>query len=815
MNRNKLLVEQIQKHLPRGLAQRADIASFLNAVDRSYNSFERDRDLLAHASAHRLSQLIKNLNSAILVEDEQRTIVLANQLFCDIFSVPLDPEQMTGMDCAQSTEMSKSLFVDPQGFMSRIDEILRARQLVTGDELAMTDGRVLLRDFIPIFIGEEFKGHLWKLQDVTREKESQRELQRLSMVASANENGVVFTDQAGVISWTNEGFVRLTGYSREEIVGRTPIELCRGPLTVKESLHEMLDAFYAGRNFISEVVHYRKDGSWFWGKATGQSVLDEQGRVLRYFAIIEDITKNKMLELDLIEAKEAAEQSSRAKEVFLANMSHEIRTPMNAILGMGRQLHKSGLDSRQRRYLDTINAAGENLLVVINDILDISKIEAGQLTLERIGFKLGEVIERVVRVMLHKAEEKGLQLTWSLDNRISPVLLGDPYRLNQVVLNLTSNAIKFTDRGSVDIRCSVLAEEEDRQSVRIVVRDTGIGMEKEFLGHLFQKFQQEDRSVARKFGGTGLGMSICKHLTGLMHGDILVTSVKGEGTSVILTIPFEYGKEADLPQKAAQDTDSGVLGNKNILLVEDNEMNRLVATTILQGYGVTVTEAFNGEEALKQLRSGSFDLVLMDVQMPVMDGFEATRVIRREIDPGIPIIALTANAIKGESLKCLSAGMNAYISKPFEEEDLIRMIAYWLNKGRSIADADAGVKDAGALNGAPAALYDLDRLKQIGRGDEAFEHRMVSLFLDQAPASAVEMKEALGSGDGPRLYAVAHRLKPMLHNFGIACLAEDMKDIGKLALEQPLSASLERLLAHVAEVIGKVVQRLTDSAIQG
>src|SRR5580692_3288122 len=271
------------------------------------------------------------------------------------------------------------------------------------------------------------------------------------------------------------------------------------------------------------------------------------------------------------------------------------------------------------------------------------------------------------------------------------------------------------------------------------------------------------------------------------------------------------GKKPILPQKAAQDTDSGVLGNKNILLVEDNEMNRLVATTILQGYGVAVTEAFNGAEALKQLRSGSFDLVLMDVQMPVMNGYEATRVIRREINPGIPIIAVTANAIKGENLKCLAAGMNAYISKPFEEEDFIRMIAYWLKKGRSIADVDAIVKDADPVSGTPAALYDLDRLKQIGQGDEAFVRRMVSLFLEQAPAAAVEMKDALSVEDGPRLHAVAHRLKPMLHNLGIASLAQDIREIESMARMVPLQAGLGGLIAHVAEVVGKIAMQITNA----
>ncbi|WP_315824376.1 ATP-binding protein [Paraflavitalea speifideaquila] len=407
---------------------------------------------------------------------------------------------------------------------------------------------------------------------------------------------------------------------------------------------------------------------------------NDLGKIVGSIGIHLDITEQKILENDLIDARRQAEELSRSKEAFLANMSHEIRTPMNAILGMGRQLRKTKLDYKQLLYLDTINLAAENLLVVINDILDISKIEAGKLVIEHIGFRMDDLLTRATRVMIHKAEEKGLRLSFSIDKNIHPVLLGDPYRLNQILLNLISNAIKFTEKGSVRIACSLADRKGQLDILSVKVTDTGIGMEPAFLENIFRKFYQEDGTVARKYGGTGLGMSICRQLTQLMNGSIDVKSEKGIGTVITISIPFTRGVESDLPIKKEVVPGTNKLNGKKILLVEDNEMNRLVATVILNNYGAIVYKVANGVEAVEAIKNNQYHLVLMDMQMPVMGGLEATRIIRESIDTTTPIIALTANAIKGENDKCLTAGMNDYLSKPFEENELIRIITNWLDK---------------------------------------------------------------------------------------------------------------------------------------
>ncbi|HLZ87387.1 MAG TPA: ATP-binding protein, partial [Puia sp.] len=535
----------------------------------------------------------------------------------------------------------------------------------------------------------------------------------------------------------------------------------------------------------------------------------------RTLAKLEDqLARRRRMEADLIEAREQAEQFARSKDNFLANMSHEIRTPMNAVLGMAGQLAKTNLDDKQRFYLDTIHSASENLLVILNDILDLTKIRAGKLALEKIGFQPSAVIGRALRVMMHKAEERGLLLRIAVcDEGLSRVLIGDPYRLNQVLLNLLSNAIKFTSAGGVEISCKVLADTALSQKIVIEVTDTGMGMDESFIQNLFEKFTQEYDSVTRKYGGTGLGMSICKELIELMGGEIRVASEKGIGTMVSLIIELEKGTDRDLSSRDSAPVNTETLQNKRVLVVDDNDMNRLVATTILGNYGTVIFEAANGQEAVDFLRGQEVDIVLMDIQMPVMSGLEATQVIRREISASLPIIALTANAIRGENQKCLAAGMNDYLSKPFEEDAFIKMISEWIVRQPMQADAGAAGPAAGdARESVPepgrAALYDLHRLEEIGQGNPDFIRKMVGLFTDQIPAAIDELTAAAANRDFQTVHEKAHLLKPILHNLSIDSLHKDIRELESLALTGTGADRIDQLVKTIAAIVGAVVEEL-------
>jgi PAS domain S-box-containing protein len=408
---------------------------------------------------------------------------------------------------------------------------------------------------------------------------------------------------------------------------------------------------------------------------------EESGKEPYVIGFAVDITERILAEKELKKAKLVTEELAKTKHNFLANMSHEIRTPMNAIMGMSRQLLKSDLNDEQRSYLGNITNASENLLVIINDVLDLAKLEAGKLSFEKIPFAPQQVLENIMKVMMHKADENGLSLTNSFcDSRLSPVLIGDPFRINQIMLNLVSNAIKFTKVGSVDISCNVLKDNDAFQELEIKVADTGIGMEQSFLKDLFKKFSQEYESTSRKFGGTGLGMGITKNLVDNMGGEISVESEKDKGTTIFVRFTLEKGTELEVSKKTNTVEAISKLKGKKILVVDDNVMNRMVATLILDEYEVLVAEAGDGEEAINYLKNNECDLVLMDLQMPISNGYNASIIIRQQLKLDIPIIALTANVIKGEKEKCFEVGMNDYLSKPFDEDQFLEIISKWLEK---------------------------------------------------------------------------------------------------------------------------------------
>jgi len=996
-------------------------------------------------TANLLTTLVTNINSGIMMEDENRRIVYINKMFCDMFSIVAPPDTLIGKDYREAQQYSKILFKDQDGFVRRIQEVVTRKKVVTADELELANGRFYERTFVPIFVDNKYSGHLWKYSDITERKNNERklresrlELKRLSLVASANTNGVLFTDFSGKIFWSNEGFLKLTGYESNEIMDKTPIELGSGSLTDKAVIREMVHAYQSAESFSIEIVMYRKDGSWFWARVNGQPVIEDGEGTIRYFSLIEDITQvkiqeekiqrlslvaqanskgvfiltpemnfswvnhayeeitgfkaeeiigthpaplfsplnpdtesisrmeensiretdfteefihlkkdgssfwgrinvqfvknekgetiqrfgvledishekeaenalkmseekyrsiianmnlgllevdledriqfanqsflrmsgygldelvgkeaalmftdganrdyilakkkarlsgqgdayevpvknragelkwwlisgaprlnqkgevvgtigihlditnQKLQEADLKEAREQAEESSKSKAAFLANMSHEIRTPLNAITGMLRELSKSDLIDKQRVLISNAEVSAKHLLSIINNILDISKIEAGEFQIEELHFSLAEVINDTTNIISGQTNDKGLDLNVNLSERIHPTLIGDPGRIRQILINLIGNAIKFTEKGHIDISCEVIEDLFDLQKIKLSIEDTGIGMDKSYLNNLFNKFSQEDRSTARKYGGTGLGMAITYELVQLMHGNIVVSSEKNKGTRIEITIPLKKGVESKVEVVISEDNFEKMRGIK-LLLVEDNEWNRMVANHSLSMYDVKVTEAENGKIALKALQEDKFDIVLMDIQMPVMDGFEATTKLRKELKIKTPVIALTANAFKKETDHCLAIGMNDYIIKPYDEKTFFATIV------KNLETTKANPMDT--------KLYDLSELMIISRGDKAFTHKMIQLFVDQVPQTVKQISEALQQQDYTTLKAVVHRIKPSLANMGIHSLKDTIKEIE----ENPLPGESPEILNDQIALVLKVLEEV-------
>ena len=799
----------------RGLAWRSLNCSFSHYSPQGTKVFtgmmmdiseKKKADEKLNESENRLVSLITNLQSGILVEDENRRVVLTNELYCEMFDMAASPDDLKGEDCANIFADNSRLFADPDFFEEGVLSLLEFQKPALNEVLELKDGRILKRDYIPIYDNKIYKGHLWKYTDVTTEKYAEntlriREEKYRSIIDNMN-LGLLEVDTEEKILFANQCFCDMCGYELEEILGKRAAQIFAKGENI-ELMDQKNEERKRGSSNAYEIVVKDKRGQVRWWLVSGAPRFNDKNELIGSIGIHLDITAQKQLEFELTVAREQAEQSTRSKEVFLANMSHEIRTPMNAILGMSNQLGKTPLNKKQLFYLDTINSASENLLVIINDILDLSKIEAGKLSLEKIAFEPRAVIKRAMQALNHKAEEKGLALTNSLlDERVSEVFMGDPYRLNQVMLNVLSNAIKFTEKGSVDIMLEVINSTKLNQTIQVIIKDTGIGMNDNFRENLFEKFSQEDASVTRQYGGTGLGMSICKQLIELMGGEINVTSEKGVGTSMSFLVTLPKGLVEDLPSRDIFVADESMLAGKKILVVDDNEINRLVAATILGNYGAETVEAANGLESVEYLTNNQVDLVLMDVQMPVMNGFEAAGVIRKTISTTLPVIALTANAIKGDNEKCIAAGMNDYLAKPFKEEDLMKMIAGMLNTKGSLNKT----KKVEVLAEEPEiTYYDISEIKIISRGNEAFITKMLKMFVQQIPEHIIEMKQQFDEQQLVAVGEIAHRIKPTIDNMGIVSSKATIREIEKLGKAGEDNGTLLSLIQKVETDVGNAV----------
>ncbi len=541
-------------------------------------------------------------------------------------------------------------------------------------------------------------------QDIT-ERIKEEELEKLATAATKSFNSVIIANKEGEIEWVNDGFTSLSGYTLADIrgIGKTLFEIVtetRFPSGKKISKSDL-----DGTPISYERENWTKAGERYFAITTLSPVLGKDGKIERIIAIDTDITLRKKMEEELLKANRAAEdalmkgnkaldelmqakkeleESMKVKEQFLANMSHEIRTPMNAIIGFTDLILKTQLTSDQNQYVDAIKTSGRNLIVIINDILDFSKIQSGKIVFEQIEFNLHDLVATHAELMLYKQEHKKIRLSCSIGKNVPIRLMGDPTRLSQILLNLVGNAVKFTENGEIKIKVDLDWDNTDSAELKFSISDTGIGIPKDKLEYIFEGFTQASNETTRKYGGTGLGLTIVKQLIELQGGSIQVASTVGLGSTFTFNLKYRKCQNVNAPSRIAangnatkEKLDTIPADKLKILLVEDNDLNQLLARKVITNWNWTVDVAENGLKAVQKVRENSFDVVLMDIQMPEMDGYEATGKIRRTLpEPkcNVPIIAMTAHAITGEEEKCIKEGMDDYISKPFEEAVLYKKI---------------------------------------------------------------------------------------------------------------------------------------------
>ncbi|MFN7950032.1 MAG: PAS domain S-box protein [Blastocatellia bacterium] len=671
------------------------------------------------------------------------------------------------------------------------------------------------------------------MQDISERRREEQARARLTALLEATSDYISISYPDGSIYYANSAFRHLLGLSEKEDLA------CLRPSDVYP-----LWALSAVMN--ESIPAAIKNGVW-QGEA---ALLDQQGREVPVSQVIlahksggrveflstiaRDITESKRVQAELERAMIAAEAASRSKSEFLANMSHEIRTPMNGIIGMTELALDTELSQQQRKYLERVRFSADALLSLLNDILDFSKIEAGRLDLEQIDFRLRESLADTLAILELRAEQKGLALRCEVESDVPDALVGDPGRLRQIIINLVSNAIKFTHTGSVTVSVRAETVTEQEALLHFAVTDTGIGIPADKQKVIFDPFTQADGSTTRKYGGTGLGLSICSKLVKMMHGQIGVDSEINRGSIFHFTARFNPGIVANeplpeitsgptpMPDETISAATTGEPEGLRILLAEDNEINQEVAVALLQKHGHQVTVAVNGLKAIEAWQRAEFDLILMDVQMPEMGGFEATAVIRgRELrrSTHIPIIALTAHAMKGDRERCLAAGMDGYLTKPIQISEFIAAIDNLKRQLQSRPEISRAATASAALSAAnavaavaaprPAAAFDRTELLARLGGDRNLMMKISQLFLIQYPKLLAEIRAAAESGNAQKINRAAHTLKGQALNFSARELAETARQIETLGREGNLS-SLAGHLARLEDELARLASALTD-----
>ncbi len=649
-------------------------------------------------------------------------------------------------------------------------------------------------------------------------------LNALEAIIEANPDILyVFNVKGELLKW-NTNFEKFCGLKHEQMLHRKAIDFIFSEDRPAQ-LVNLMEFFESGM----EVRLIRHDGALVPFLCNGAPLKNQNGEIIGFTGTGKDISELKQAELTLLRheqelqlAIDRAESANSAKSEFIANMSHEIRTPLNSVLGMAQLALKAVADPKLRDYLEKIRLSGEHLLGIIDNILDFSKIDAGKLDLETTDFNLEDVHQNLLNMVAWKATGKGLRLSFEFDSAIPRELRGDPLRLSQVLINFINNAIKFTEHGTINVSVRLEKETVDQILLRFEVRDTGIGMSQEEISKLFLAFQQADTSTSRKYGGSGLGLAISRRLAILMGGEAGVISKLGQGSTFWFTALLGkanvHGSTLRIAQRvkreqAVEDAIQALKGAR-ILLVEDNPFNQQVATEFLQDVGVDVSVANNGKEALELMRRQPFDCVLMDVQMPVMDGMEATRHICD--DPQLvstPIIAMTANASKEDCERCFAAGMDDFIGKPFKLDVLYITLAKWLpgqRHGPAMANKPLPhVTDDDDINAPPdlSIPINLDVLGELLENDSARMHDFVRRFLESSVQDVNKMEAALARQDMETLRTLGHHAKSpasLVGAAGFASLCEELENHARhfeLAKAYATVRQLQELLAQIRMIM--------------
>ncbi|NVO18831.1 MAG: PAS domain S-box protein [Bacteroidetes bacterium] len=711
-------------------------------------------------------------------------------------------------------------FTEPQKAREVYQEVF-AKGSVADSPLTLRHNDGKLTDVL--FNGSVYRdddGKVLGVVIVARDVTAQKQLSNYSLSLIEASRDPLFTiSPQGKITDMNEATVKVTGVSRVELIGTEFFNYFTKPENAKEAWQQVFK-----KGFVADFPLTIMDGKLTDVLFNGSVYKNDRGHVLGAVLVARDITEQKRVETELTEAivfaelaagiaEEAktkaenatriAENAVKAKQQFLSNMSHEIRTPMNAIIGFTKVVLKTDLTTKQKEYLQAIKLSGDALIVLINDILDLAKVDAGKMIFEQTPFKMSLSISAMLHLFEAKIREKNLDLVKEYDERIPDVLVGDPVRLHQIILNLVSNAVKFTTKGKITVSVRLIEENDEMAMIEFQVRDTGIGIAENKIEKIFENFQQASSGTSRLYGGTGLGLAIVKQLVEPQGGSISVTSKVNEGSTFSFILSFLKTKADAEEESEFVELDTEIKDIK-VLVAEDIALNQLLMRTVLDDFGFECDIAVNGKIAIDKLNTNSYDIILMDLQMPEMNGFEATDYIRNTLKSAIPIIALTADVTTVDLEKCRAVGMNDYIAKPIDEKLLYSKIVEFVKKSapvREKLEENIAVK--------PERCIDLQYLIRRTKSNPILMMEMISLYLEQTPPLINTMKHSLLNKDWGSLYAAVHKMIPSFSIVGINIDFENMaKKVQEYASTQQQTDGIPDLVQQLENVCTQACREL-------
>lgn len=626
----------------------------------------------------------------------------------------------------------------------------------------------------------------------------------------------------GKITDTNEATVLVTGQSREQLIGSNFFDYFTEPKKAQEGYKKVFS-----KGFVVDYPLTIKDEKFTDVLFNGSVYKDDRGNVVGAVVVARDITEQKRIATELLEAKVFAELATalaeeakskaelateiavnavKAKQQFLSNMSHEIRTPMNAIIGFTKVVLKTELTAKQKEYLMAIKMSGDALIVLINDILDLAKVDAGKMTFEQTPFKIKKSLSSMLHLFETKIQEKNLKLVSEYDDKIPEVLLGDSVRLHQIILNLVSNAVKFTNKGIITVSVHLMFEDDEKVIIEFAVNDTGIGISENKMESIFENFQQASSGTSRLYGGTGLGLAIVKQLVESQGGSIRVRSIINEYSRFSFTLPFLKTKEDAMLENEILELDDETKGIR-VLVVEDMALNQLLMKTVLDDFGFERDIAENGKIAIEKLKTNQYDIVLMDLQMPEMNGFEATEYIRETLKLTIPIIALTADVTTVDLAKCKAVGMNDYIAKPIDERVLYSKIVGLIKKP---INSKASKDDVSKVTETEKVKYtNLDYLNHRTKSNPKLMIEMIDLYLEQTPPLINTLKNSLIEQNWDLLHAAIHKMIPSFSIVGIHTDFENMaKKIQEFVVIKQKNDEMEDMIIQLENVCMQACKEL-------